>query len=509
MRGFPSYIHADYALASTVHHLSRGDRLEFGLTYNVWCHWSKRWIIRAKNLPPELSLPNGFNLVGAIPKWHLIGHDQECFVRYSLDHKPFVGRMEGEGPERVWAHLNQHSGSTSEQGPGARTDTINNLAYDWNFEKMIRLTDLLLNRFKEAKRMYIQQEAVHQDLTNSLPPTKVAEWEAISTDPVQAPNGTWTSPLMDPIWTNGRFRETIRVETGQESFTSRAPRKKPGAARWLADGIELEHGMRKVHDEAKCLGLNPTPRRAESLEKSHIKLRNQIVAFRKRASQYTGALADQEPDHPDRIPPPDDEPEHWDLGLPSSFDPATLLATGLSSLADLEKELRRGMCGNSLASTRHDLGARAFAINYKNQHVHGEAAVTRSEAVLRAHSAKIANTRWRYDNSRNALLRLGPSDLDLRRYREMTDGDLRTLKSYLEEVSRGIGQGYNGISWVWCSDAVPHSNEWQINALKTEWFRSRERYMRWKEQLVLLKREMTMTIRTFKTWEKLWRSRAI
>lgn len=43
-----------------------------------------------------------------------------------------------------------------------------------------------------------------------------------------------------------------------------------------------------------------------------------------------------------------------------------------------------------------------------------------------------------------------------------------------------------------------------LQALKTEWFRSRERYRRWEEQLVLLKREMVMTIRSFQRYQELW-----
>ncbi|KAG8792106.1 hypothetical protein FRC12_007158 [Ceratobasidium sp. 428] len=90
----------------------------------------------------------------------------------------------------------------------------------------------------------------------------------------------------------------------------------------------------------------------------------------------------------------------------------------------------------------------------------------------------------------------------------MTDSDMRTLKEYLKEVSQGVGQGYVGISWVWCSTGVPKGDKWQLEALKTEWFRSREQYKRWKEQLFLLKREMTMTIRTFRKWEEVWKWKA-
>ena len=41
-------------------------------------------------------------------------------------------------------------------------------------------------------------------------------------------------------------------------------------------------------------------------------------------------------------------------------------------------------------------------------------------------------------------------------------------------------------------------------ALKTEWFRSRERYKCWEEELILLKREMVMTIRSFLKFQELW-----
>lgn len=219
-RWITRYIYADYAFASAAAHLTRGDRLAFGLTYDVWCHWIVNFPRRASNLPSNLTLPPDFDLVGAIPKWHLVGHDPTCYIRYSLDHTQYVGRMEGEGPERVWAHLNEHSGSTSEQGPGVRTDTINNLAYEWNFEKMIGFGEFsiswftsshsdaityiaqrLPSKFKEAKRMFLQQEAVHQDLTASLPLAKVEEWEETSIEPIQGRNGKWSSPLMDPVWT--------------------------------------------------------------------------------------------------------------------------------------------------------------------------------------------------------------------------------------------------------------------------------------------------------------------
>ncbi|KAG8719736.1 hypothetical protein FRC09_010686 [Ceratobasidium sp. 395] len=502
------FIYADYAFASSATHITRYGRLPLFLTYDVWCHWEKNFYQRAKNLPPSIALPPDLDLDGAIPKWHLIGHNPECYVLHSLDHRRYVGRNEGEGPERVWSHLNQHSGSTSEQGPGARTDTLNNLAYEWNFEKMIRLGPHLSSKFKEAKRMYAQQKAVHDDLTASLPSDDVALWAEADLTPVRGPNRQWTSPLMDPVWSDGKFRSTVRTATGLESKASRIPRRRPGVARWIADSIELEHRMRNLQDEVREIGPNPTPRQADSINKQRLSLRDQLIEHHKRQSQYMGDLADQEPDHPNRMTPADDEPEHSELGLPSSYLRDTLLSADLGSLGDLELELRLPMCNDALESIRNLLGAKAFALKYKQRHVRGEMATTRSEAGLRAHSAKILKARWRYDNSRGALLRLNPNTPGLQTYREITNADLKTLQSFLEGNSRGVGQGYQSIPWIWRSGPNQTNDQWQVQALKTEWFRSRERFRRWEEQLVLLKREMVMTIRSFLIRDGIWKLKA-
>lgn len=356
--------------------------------------------------------------------------------------------------------------------------------------------------------MYQRQKSAHLELTTSLPHERITEWEKVSLEPVQGPGKKWTSPLMDPVWTDGQFQSVIRTGSDQESPTSRVARKRPGATRWLSNAIELEHNMRRIHNEAGELGPNLTPRQAESLNAQRMNLHDRLTQHFNRRSYYMSVLVEQDSDHPSYAPLIDDEPEHTDLGLPSAFASDTISEAGLTSLADLEKDLRRGMCNDVLDSLRQILGARAFALNYKKRHIRGEMATTRAEAGLRAHSAKISQARWRYDNSRDALIRLGASASDLHMYQAITADDLRSLKSYLEDHSRGIGQGYASISWIWYRSITADVDEWQVNALRTEWFRSRERYKRWEEQLFLVKREMTMTIRTFRKREEIWEWKA-
>lgn len=126
-------------MGSIVNFLGRDYPLAFGMTYDIWCHWIVNFATRATKFPEHIALPPNFKLDGGIPKFHLQGHNRTCQIRWSLNNMPHVGRMEGEGPERAWAALNETSGSTSEKSPGFRWDSINYQLNDWNFEKMIRM----------------------------------------------------------------------------------------------------------------------------------------------------------------------------------------------------------------------------------------------------------------------------------------------------------------------------------------------------------------------------------
>jgi hypothetical protein len=211
-------MYSDYGLGSLLSHLNkrRGGSAPIGITYDVMCDWIVNFITRANALPLSISINSDVDLVGAIPKWHLIGHERQCYVRWSLDNMPHVGRMDGEAPERFWSHLNQSSGSTSEQSPGVRTDTLNNIVRVWNEEKAFNMRESLYmcaslwvltlcideslpSQYDHAKKQLAKQKKEHERLTGSFSSAKIAEWEKESIEPVEGPNKKWSSLVMDPV----------------------------------------------------------------------------------------------------------------------------------------------------------------------------------------------------------------------------------------------------------------------------------------------------------------------
>lgn len=229
-----------------------------------------------------------------------------------------------------------------------------------------------------------------------------------------------------------------------------------------------------------------------------------------------------DPDHPERPPVASPDPEHAELGLPSSYLLSSLTACSCHPLAVQEAKLRRAVLNDTLQVIKNLLGAKALALKHKRKERGGEIATTRAESALREHSNKILRAQWRYNNSRVALLRLSTLESDCTTYLELKKEHLKNLKEYLEDDSRGIGQGYQSISWLWRTKAAENNEEWQVEgkcrlhifcmlnnymaflALRVEWFRARQRYLQWEEELKLLKREMVMAARDFLTKQKVW-----
>ncbi|KAF8593513.1 hypothetical protein BDV93DRAFT_461014 [Ceratobasidium sp. AG-I] len=116
--------------------------LNVGFFYDIYCHWVKNWWARAAEIPRPLGplYTDSFDrFIGGIPKFHLAGHTDSCYVQYSLNNTTGIGRLDAEGGERCWAHMNHAAGSTSEKGPGSRIDALNGIMDHWNWSKCVEM----------------------------------------------------------------------------------------------------------------------------------------------------------------------------------------------------------------------------------------------------------------------------------------------------------------------------------------------------------------------------------
>lgn len=124
----------DYAVLSTIR-MNTPDNLV--ISYDIACQWSKRFVWRidiyGDSLRPRQNMRYALYLV---PKFHLPGHVPDCRYRWSFNYTPFVGRTEGEAPERNWSRDDLAATSTKEMGPGSRLDTLDDHFGDANWQKV-------------------------------------------------------------------------------------------------------------------------------------------------------------------------------------------------------------------------------------------------------------------------------------------------------------------------------------------------------------------------------------
>lgn len=105
------------------------------VSYDIACQWYKGFWERLKHLPERLQFIKTPAIQFKVPKFHLPPHIPACQAPFSFNYSKWVERTDGEGVERNWSWLNGAASSTSQMGPGRRSDTLDDFMHFSNFKK--------------------------------------------------------------------------------------------------------------------------------------------------------------------------------------------------------------------------------------------------------------------------------------------------------------------------------------------------------------------------------------
>ncbi|KAG1859863.1 hypothetical protein C8R48DRAFT_546190, partial [Suillus tomentosus] len=73
--------------------------------YDVNCQYNK-YLLRQVEESPYLAIPFGMEIIPGIGLWHVHGHQDQCYVRYTSNFITGAARIDGEIMEMLWAPLN-------------------------------------------------------------------------------------------------------------------------------------------------------------------------------------------------------------------------------------------------------------------------------------------------------------------------------------------------------------------------------------------------------------------
>ncbi|KAJ7900554.1 hypothetical protein B0H14DRAFT_3423173 [Mycena olivaceomarginata] len=480
--------------------------LQLFVSYDIACQWYKNIWERMRIFDPHAQLKGGKTSVGfLVPKFHLPAHIESCNLLFSFNLTPFVGRTDGEAPERGWADANRLVNSTSISGPGARRDTLEVHFQYWKWKKIMRLGTTLRDRLQKNLPLMVESREAWVDVEASFSASVIETWTAMAhawEADAEKPNlfastvhyddltqvrlrmAKIAADDVDHLWVRGDMHETEMLSMGlqlEESQHALATVFKNGRAR-----IERETKLCRKIDGWIAVQQLFIPEAAL--------LRQREAAERDRigATQSLPGIRAQD----------------IKLWLPSAI--GTLVQCD-RSLLEYEYELRKGQAVLALNEIRSCLISRTREYKHRGK-VTGVRAKTRSGTRVAHIQAEVDRAADEYRAARAALVALGPR-LQHRDYVHLqvlnaADGGKRKKKARrmaavdpeaaAEEAEAAKQKAEDGMEMSWI---------WKNEALQIEWAKARVKAMRYTEETDLLEEEMRRVLQFFQWRADWWRAR--
>ena len=139
-------VNVDYSVCHGLSFNSHGLR-EKCLVYDVNCQYLVNFDDRLDDVSKYLSLEPGTKLLGAIGKFHLADHVDNCFSKWTLNYLKGAGHIDGEIMETLWSGMNKVSGAARSMSKAHRQETLDDYMRDANWKKTVGIGKFILFYF--------------------------------------------------------------------------------------------------------------------------------------------------------------------------------------------------------------------------------------------------------------------------------------------------------------------------------------------------------------------------
>ncbi|TFK81406.1 hypothetical protein K466DRAFT_502162 [Polyporus arcularius HHB13444] len=508
------YVNMDYIFVCAIREYLVLHKL---VSYDIACQWSQGLLERIAKFPPHLriEIPEG-SIKYVIPKLHFRAHKREGHSPYSLNYRVGVGRTDGEGPERNWWEVQGIANATKQMGPGTRQGYMDDTCGFTNWRKTVNMPWTLRKKLRAAREAYTEQRVIFDELTKSLQKNydivaweeEIKVWEA---DPFNHDD-----PYV--VLSQGPTEaETLRALSEEEQVASALPGfmalHDVSPVGFVAMGLELEDVKTRLLEDAK----KATSSRIAGLFERRTALRRRMQKFRDLQAIYmpraVALLAEDPSCRTDT-----ELIETVRLGLPSEISPSRRDAVCSCRLQEIEARLRESQCRDALQNIRNKLHTLDHLYLYKKTQVRHQGPNTRARGEITTQDVRKGRAVTKYRLAHRAKFALsGHGDWE-KELRVLNDEDVRGIQDDDPETEKKKrkrsrsdkeipAEGRRKISWIWRSSDLDDSED-RNDSLKVEWFKSRARTMRWKEEIVLLLEEMRRVLATHSYDEERWRAHA-
>ncbi|KAG2037090.1 hypothetical protein BDR03DRAFT_934153 [Suillus americanus] len=509
-KGKSEYLNMDYIVFSALSRFSSIPSVNF--SYDIACQWHKKLWHR---------VTQQFRFF--IPKFHLAAHVAACQMTFSFNWSPYVGRTDGEAPERGWADINCVAVSTKEMAPGTRRDVLDDHFGDWNWKKVTGLGRTLLRKITDAA--YAERDHRHAlaDLEGSIEQSELgAASLAAWTEEVIA----WESDHTKPNPFNSQSQEMsqaavclalIQQDTKDlEEGSSISLHSEVTPSILISTGLDIKNAQRRLrvdnagltqhstnNQQTKILiRRNALQRRIDSWIDIQVLYMPSVARFHATGLSVSDEGTIDETTGCPKAKLDSIKAEDIPLFLPSSI---CNLTTCDAKLLEVEWSLHLAQANDALEECRSHIRLRHQLLRFKAQQIRGQSLNTRAQKTIQAVEDRLILSHKKYSCARRALTHLS-RQLDRvgweRKLLPLKKSDLRPMGDL-----GGCTQGTAIMSWIWHVHGIPSDNGDRFQdsrlALRIEWCKTRARRNRWFEEIQLLLEEMRRVLE-FLDWQTKW-----
>ncbi|KIL55458.1 hypothetical protein M378DRAFT_90872, partial [Amanita muscaria Koide BX008] len=494
------YVNMDFFFISSILH---GAPNRVVVSYDIACQWSRHLAERCKVYSDNAYLSvTQRQIQYLVLKFHLPAHIQHCQANYSFNFTPYVGRTDGEAPERGWSAVNAVAGSTKQMGPGSRRDTLDDHFGDYNWRKVTSIATFFARKVADAVREREIHVADFKEFDAALQLSDTQQWLKEVTE--------WehdrTKPNPFEVTQSTISEDKVRLQLAEKEKQALLEGYRPlhegvSASVLIWQGLEIEEQQCRLRADTGSLGQHATDKqRADMLERGN-RLRRKYDAWCDIQHLYMPgvaslrAKADQEGGG-----------DAFDASVLELYLPSEIIDRTDCKLKFFEFEwrLRFAQAHDALNSIRRLLILRSRLHHSKERFSRGQFHNTRSVAVLNRLNGRIDYSVKKYRMMHVRLQRLAEKLLKVgweQSLQLLQDEDIRPL-----DEDEGRSEGRRVLSWIWRIQGTGNSEETTQageSPLRIEWCKSRARAHRWQEECLLLEEEMSRVI-CFFTWRANW-----
>ncbi|KAJ7198441.1 hypothetical protein C8J57DRAFT_1635386 [Mycena rebaudengoi] len=525
------YINMDYMFFVGI----QGSELQrFYVSYDIACQWHINLWLRMMKYDHDIRfVREGKYMTFLVPKFHFPTHIEACNLLFSFNLTRDVGDTDGEAPERGWANTNPLASSTTQMGPGARRDLLDDHFNDWNHKKIVGFGRLMRRKIEAVVPEMVETRLTLAEMEAGLAKEEVYEWSQMAMA-WEETKKAWEENPKPPNPFKSSAKDTHLAKVRLDLAREAAAREQAGTededevrgdmhvTECITMGVQLEEQQRVLGADVAAMGQHPSDDQRRVMVERTSKLRRKILSWMDIQMQHFPFVT--------RVRELEDR-ARVRMSKTQVIPGILVHEMALWLLSTLM---------NRAGATQAESGCKTTVVEYEYRLRVGQAHEALDElrrlllGSIEGMTDQIHHAAEQYRGARRAIVTLG-------RVLEVFEWQV-ALKPLLEDDVRGIpkahfgdperqagrkkGKGkrsskrrkvkHQGLSWIWLTPGA-RGDEGEAGTqggqaamdegklpLRIEWAKARARSMRSSEEVCFLEEEMRRILAFLQWWSGWW-----